>query len=46
MRIIICNDEVAFWSSSYHLMGTRLLTSNNDRNNIFSRTLLGTLGLR
>jgi hypothetical protein len=45
MRIITCNDETAPWGSS-HFMGNRLLTSSEDSHNIFSRTPLGTLGLR
>jgi hypothetical protein len=46
MRTITYNDETASCSWSNHLMGTRLLPSSDDSDNIFSRTPLGTLGLR
>jgi hypothetical protein len=46
VRTIAYNDEAAPWSRSNYLMGTRLLPSTNDRDDIFSRTHLETLGLR
>jgi hypothetical protein len=46
MRIITYNDEAAAWNRSKHFMGTRLLPSSVDSDNIFSETLLRTLGLR
>jgi hypothetical protein len=46
MRAITHNGEAAPWSSSIQVMGTRSLPSSDDNDNIFSRTLLGTLGLR
>jgi hypothetical protein len=45
MRTTTYNDEAAPWSRSNHLMGTRLLPSSDDRGNIFSGMLLGTLEL-
>jgi hypothetical protein len=46
MRTITYNDEAEHWSRKNHLMGTRLLPSNEDSANNFSRTLLGVLDLR
>jgi hypothetical protein len=46
MRTIAYNDEATSWSRSNHLMGTRLLPSSGDSNNIFSRILLRALRLR
>jgi hypothetical protein len=45
MRTITYNDEAAPWSRSNYLMGTRLLPSSDDSDNIFPGTPLGTLGL-
>jgi hypothetical protein len=44
-RAITYNDEAAPWSRSNYLMGTRLLPSSDDSDNI-SGTPLGILGLR
>jgi hypothetical protein len=46
MKTITCNDEAAPWSRGKQLMGTRWLPSSDDSDIIFSRTPLGTLGLR
>jgi hypothetical protein len=46
MRTISYNDEAALCSRSNHFMGTRLLPSSDDSDNISSGTLLGTPGLR
>jgi hypothetical protein len=46
MRTMTYSDEAAPCSKSSHLMGTRWLPSSDDSNDIFSRTPLGTLGLR
>jgi hypothetical protein len=41
MRRVTYNEEAAPWSRSNHLMGTRLLPSSDDSDNIFSRTTPG-----
>jgi hypothetical protein len=46
MKTINYNDEAVSWSRSNHLIKIRLLPSSDDRDNIFSGTSPGTLGLR
>jgi hypothetical protein len=45
MRTMTYNGEAAPWRGN-HLMGTRLLPSNDDSDDIFSGTPLGSLELR